>query len=86
MDAFSRIFMISVNDGVCQGFPQCDFNVTNTFWNNAALAEQEHEPVHEGGNRSYFAWQGVLQSEMRAPVIMRCAHSENTLTTEIGSL
>jgi hypothetical protein len=78
--------MISVNHGICQGFPQCDFNVAYTFWNNAALSEQEHEPVHEGRNRSQFAWQGVLQSDMRAPVIMGCPHSENFLTTEIGSL
>jgi hypothetical protein len=78
--------MISVNDGVCQGFAQCDFNVAHAFRNTAALPEQEHEPVHEGRNGSHFAWQGVLQSNVRAPVIMRCFHSKTILAIEIGFL
>jgi hypothetical protein len=84
MDVFSAILMISVNDGVCQGFPQRDLNVALPFRNAAAIPEQEHEFVHEGRNRSHFAWQGALQSDMRVPVIMRCRHSETTLPIEIG--
>jgi len=56
MDVFSTILMISVNDGVCQGFPQCDFNVAHAFRNITGIPEQEHEFVHERRNRSYFAW------------------------------
>ncbi len=77
---FSTILMISVNDGVCHGFPQRDFNVAHPFRNTAAIPEREHEFVHERRNRSYFAWQGALQSDARAPVIMRYRHSEITIT------
>src|ERR1700683_685549 len=56
MDVFSTILVISVNDGVCHGFPQCDFNVAHARGNTAAIPEQEHEFVHEGRNRSHFAW------------------------------
>src|SRR6266481_3388608 len=83
MDVFSMILMISVNDGVCQGFPQRDFNVGHALGNTAAIGEQGHEVVHEGRNHSHFAWQGALQSEVRAPVIMRCRHSETTLAIEM---
>src|SRR4029077_10036962 len=76
MDVFSTILMISVKDGVCQGFPQHDFNVTHAFRNTAAISQQEHKFVHEGRNRSHFAWQGALQSDVRAAVIVRCRHSE----------
>ena len=73
------ILMISVNDGVCQGFPQRDFNVARPFRNTAAIPEQEHEFVHEGRNRSHFAWQRALQSDVRAAVIMHYRHSETIL-------
>jgi hypothetical protein len=56
--------MISVNDGVGHGFPQCDFNVAHALGNTAAIAEQEHEFVNEGRNRSHFAWHGALQSDV----------------------
>src|ERR1700722_5698483 len=77
--------MISVNDGVCQGFAQCDLNIAQALRNTATVPEQEHEPVHEGRNRGHFAWQRVLQSYVRAPVIMRCPHSKTILAIEIGS-
>src|ERR1700723_2871649 len=86
MDEFSAILMIAVNDGVCQGFPQRDFNVALPLRNAAAIPEQGHEFVHEGGNRGHFAWQGALQSDMRVPVIMRFCHSPITLPIEIGLL
>jgi len=79
MDVFSTIFMISVKDSVCQGFPQRDFNVTHAFRNTAAIPEQEHEFVHERRYRSHFAWQGALQSDVRAAVTMRCRHWETFL-------
>ena len=72
-----------MNDGVCQGFPQRDFNVAHPFRNTAAIPEQEHEFVHERRNRSHFAWQGALQSDVRAAVIVRYRHSETTLAIEI---
>jgi hypothetical protein len=78
--------MISMNDGVCQGLAQCDFNVAHAFRNTAALPEQEHEPVHKRRNGSHFAWQGVLQSDVRAPVIMRSPHSKTILAIEKGFL
>jgi hypothetical protein len=65
---FSTILMVSVNDGVCQGFPQHDFNVARPLRNTAAMPEQEHEFVHERRNCCHFAWQGALQSEVRAAV------------------
>src|ERR1700747_2617374 len=83
MDVFSMIFMISVKDSVCQGFPQCDFNVTHAFGHTAAISQQEHKFVHERRNRSHFAWQGALQSDVRAPVIMRYRHSKTALAIEI---
>src|ERR1700730_555387 len=86
MDVFSTILTISVNDGVCQGFPQRNFNVAHAFSNAAALPEQEHEFVHEGRNRGHFAWQRALQSDMRTPEIICCRHSETTLPIEIGLL
>jgi hypothetical protein len=86
MDVFSTILTISVNDGVCQGFAQCDLNIAQAFRNTTALPEQEYEPVHEGRNRGHFAWQGALQSDVRTSVIMRYRHSETTLRIEIGAL
>jgi hypothetical protein len=83
---FSAILTISVNNGVCEGFPQCDFYVAHTFSNAAAIPEQEHEFVDKGRNRSHFAWQGALQSDVRAPVIMRDRHSETNFAIEISPL
>src|SRR5579872_2745824 len=83
MDVFSTILVISVNDGVCQGFPQRNFNVAPASRNTAAIPEQEHEFVHEGRNRSHFAGQGPFQSDVRISVIMRCRHSETTLAIEM---
>ena len=78
-NVFSTILMISVKDGVGQSLSQCDFNVAHGFRNTAAIPEQEHKLVHEGRNRSHFAWQGTLQSDAWAVVgflfyIMRCRH------------
>jgi hypothetical protein len=70
--------MISVNDRVCQGFPQGDFNIAHALRNTATTPEQRHEFVHEGRNGSHFAWQGALQIDVRAAVIMRYRHSETT--------
>src|ERR1700688_405080 len=60
IDVFSRILMISVNDRVCEGFAQCDLNPALALRNTAALPEQEHEPIHEGRDRSHLAWQRAL--------------------------
>ena len=40
MDVFSRILTIPVNDGVGQGFPQCDFDVAHAFRNPSAIPEK----------------------------------------------
>jgi DNA-binding IclR family transcriptional regulator len=53
------------------------------FRNAAAIPQQEHELIHEKRNRGYFAWQGALQSDVRASVIMRYRHSETTLVIAI---
>src|SRR5258708_28065624 len=68
--------MVSVNDRVCEGFAQCDLNVALAFRNTAALPEQKHELIHEGRNRSHFAWQRALQFDARAVVILRHRHWE----------
>src|SRR6202451_1977639 len=60
IDVFSGVLMISVNDRVCEGFAQCDLNPALALRNTAALPEQEHEPIHEGRNRSHFARQRAL--------------------------
>ncbi len=39
-------------------------NVAHALGNTAAIAEQEHEFVNEGRNRSHFAWHGALQSDV----------------------
>jgi hypothetical protein len=70
MDVFSGILMISVHDRVCEGFAQCDLHVALALRNTAALPEQEHEPIHEGGNRSHLAWQRALQFDARAALNM----------------
>src|SRR6202051_3958902 len=75
MDVFSGVLMISVNDRVCEGFAQCDLNPALALRNTAALPEQEHEPIHEGRNRSHFAWQRALQFDARADLIMGHRHS-----------
>src|ERR1700730_18296363 len=75
MDVFSGVLMISVNDRVCEGFAQCDLNPALALRNTAALPEQEHEPIHEGRNRSHFAWQRALQLDARADLIMGHRHS-----------
>src|SRR5712671_4485769 len=76
MNMFLEILMISVNDRVCESFAQCDINVALAVRNTAALPEQDHEPIHEGGNRSYFAWQRAFQSDARAALIMGYHHSQ----------
>src|ERR1700738_2524330 len=60
IDVFSGILMISVNDRVCESFAQCDFNVALALSSTAALPDQSHEFIHEGRNRSHFAWQRAL--------------------------
>src|ERR1700682_1125806 len=76
MDLFSGVLMISVNDRVCEGFAQCDLNPALAFRNTAALPEKEHEPIHEGRNRSHFAWQSALQFDARAVLIIDSRHSQ----------
>jgi hypothetical protein len=84
MDVFSTILMISVNDRVCQAFPQRDLNLAHALRNTAAIPEQEHEFVHEGRNRSHFAWQGPLRSDVTVSVIMRYRHSKATMAIEMS--
>jgi len=72
MDVFSGVLMISVNDRVRESFAQCDLNVVLALSGTAALPDQSHEFIHEGRNRSHFAWQRVLQFETRAALIMDC--------------
>jgi hypothetical protein len=67
--------MISVNDRVCEGFAQCDLNVVLALSSTAALPDQEHEFIHEGRTRSYFAWQRAFPFEARATLIVRYRHS-----------
>jgi hypothetical protein len=42
-----RVFMIAVNDGICQGFSQGDFNVDFASRHTSAFLDQEHELVYE---------------------------------------
>src|SRR6202035_4976705 len=72
MDVFSGVLMISVNDRVRESFPQSDLNVALALIGTAALPDQSHEFIHEGRNRSHFAWQRVLQFDARAALIMGC--------------
>src|ERR1700686_3833931 len=76
MDMFSGVLVIPVNDRVCEGFAQCDLNPALALRNTAALPEKEHEPIHEGRNRSHFAWQSALQFDARAVLIMDYRHSQ----------
>src|SRR5271168_3965728 len=75
MDALSGILMISVNDRVCEGFAQCDLNVALALSSTATLSDQGHELIHEGRNRSDFAWQRAFQFEARGALIMGYRHS-----------
>jgi hypothetical protein len=43
-----RVFMIAVNDGICQGFSQADFNVHLAWRIALALPDEKHELVYEG--------------------------------------
>src|ERR1700722_12833163 len=72
MDVLSGVLMISVNDCVCEGLPQSDLNLALALRNTAALPEQQHQPIHEGRNRSDFAWQRAFPFEARAALIMDC--------------
>jgi hypothetical protein len=47
IDVFSGILMVSVNDGVCKGFAQCNLDVALAFRNAPTLPHQEHELIHE---------------------------------------
>jgi hypothetical protein len=76
MDVFSGVLMISMNDRVCEGFAQCDLNVVLALSGTAALPDQSHELIHEGRNRSHFAWQSALQFDARAVLIMGYRHSQ----------
>ncbi len=62
--------MISVNDRVCEGFPQCDLNVALALPNAPALPDQEHELIHKGRNRSHFARQRALHFDAMAALNM----------------
>jgi hypothetical protein len=72
MDVLSGVLMISVNDRVRESFAQCDLNVALALIGTAALPDQSHEFIHEGRNRSHFAWQRVLQFDARAALIVDC--------------
>jgi len=41
------VFMIAVNDSVCQGFSQGDFNVDFAPLRASASLDEQHELVHE---------------------------------------
>src|SRR5580693_365402 len=56
MDVLSGVLMISVNDRIRESFAQCDLNVAVALIGTAALPDQSHEFIHEGRNRSHFAW------------------------------
>src|ERR1700732_1391010 len=76
IDVFSGVLMISVNDRVCEGFAQCDLNVALALSSTATLSDQGHELIHEGRDRSDFAWQKVFQFQARAALkIMGYRHS-----------
>jgi len=75
MDVLSGVLVISVNDRVCESFAQCDLNVALALSGTAALPDQSRELIHEGRNRSDFAWQRAFQFEARAPLIMGYRHS-----------
>jgi hypothetical protein len=72
---FSGILLISVNDGVREGFAQCHLNVAVALRNTAALSDQAHEFIDEGGNRSHLASQRALQFNARAALIPGYRHS-----------
>ena len=76
MDVFSGVLMISMNDRVCEDFAQCDLNVSLVSGGTSALRDEEHELIHEGRNRSHFAWQSALQFDARAVLIMDYRHSQ----------
>jgi hypothetical protein len=48
VNMFARIFMIAVNDAICQGFAQGDFNVNFVPRNTLAFLYEGHELIHEG--------------------------------------
>ena len=79
MNVFPGILMISVNDRVCESFTQCDLNVALALRNTAAVPEQEHESIHEGRDRSHFAWQRALQFDTRTGLIMGYSHSKSPI-------
>src|ERR1700693_161348 len=43
---------------------------------HSRTSEQEHDSIHEGRNRSHFAWQSALQFDARAVLIMGYRHSQ----------
>src|SRR5580700_1461736 len=78
MGVFSRILMISVNDCVCEGFTQCNFNVAHVCRNTAVPPKKNHEIVHEGGNRGHITWQRAFQFDRRAALVMGYSHWKTT--------
>jgi len=42
-----RVFMIAVNNSICQGFPQGHFNVDFAAGNASASLDEQHELVNE---------------------------------------
>jgi hypothetical protein len=67
--------MIPVDDRVCESFAQCDLNVALALVSVAALPHQPHEFIHEGRNRSHFAWQRAFQLEARGALVIGYCHS-----------
>jgi hypothetical protein len=46
VNMLARIFMIAVNDAICQGFSQGDFNVNFVPRNTLAFLYEGHELIH----------------------------------------
>jgi hypothetical protein len=60
------IFMIAVNDAVCQNFSQGDFNVKFVARNTLALPYEDHELIDEWRNRRDFTSHGLFYLKERA--------------------
>jgi hypothetical protein len=66
VNMLARVFVIAVNDAICQGFPQGDFNVNFVSRNTLAFLYEDHELVYEWRNRRDFTSNGLLYLEERA--------------------
>jgi len=66
VNTLARVFMITVNDTIRQGFSQGDFNFNFISGDALAFFDKDHELVHERRDRSDFASNGLLYLEERA--------------------